>query len=248
MVVGQDGVVLSGRDLEGLGAASTTLLQALEYSGDGGGGGPINCSTPPAWRLPFLVIHDFPEFSYRGMDVDCARASVPLAQLKRLVVLARYYKLNHLHLHLTDDQAFTFPSQAFPRLASKSAYSYTAAALAELQAFAAARGVTVVGESDVPGHATAIVVNDPANFGFPSSPATHIVNFVNATVVRNLQTLFDEIRARRAHKPRIFITLNGNGYCLRNLCSNRSYSFPSVCLAENQSFEGLHPSVMRAPP
>ena len=163
------GATLTAATYEGLVAATATLLQILEYAGDDDGypAGPYNCSTASAWRLPHLTIRDGPEFTYRGLMVDCARNHVPLAALKQFVVLCRFYKLNckqspvyrilasasqkfpsavssrshsrlstddghastpacsDLHLHLTDDQSFTFPSAAFPQLAAKSSFSYT---------------------------------------------------------------------------------------------------------------------------
>jgi hexosaminidase len=96
---------------------------------------------------------------------------------------------------MTDDQSFTFPSAAFPRLATKSHFAYTLADLKELKAFADLRGVTLLGEMDVPGHSTAMVDALPELFGFPSAPKLGVVNFANATVIARLQTLFDEIDA-----------------------------------------------------
>ena len=127
--------------------------------------------------------------------------------LKQLVEMARFYKLNFLHLHLTDDQAFTFPSTRFPKVAAGSKYRYTLRELAEVRAYAELRAVTVIGEADVPGHATAITQADPDNFGFPSFPKTPIVNFVNATVIANLQSIFDEIQAAL---PSPYIAIGGD--------------------------------------
>ena len=59
--------------------------------------------------------------------VDCAREYLSLAALKQYVVLCRLFKLNHLHLHLTDSDAFTFPSTTYPQLAAKSKFRYVAA-------------------------------------------------------------------------------------------------------------------------
>ena len=184
---------LAGVSYAGLAAATTTLVQALEHSADEDGGGPFNCSTAPAWRLPHLLIRDSPEFSYRGLMVDAARKQIRLGSLKQFVVLCRWYKLNYLHLHLTDNEAFTFPSTAFPQLAAKSSFAYTLAELRELQAFAAERGVTCVGEMDVPGHSDAAVAALPALLGFGSAPHLGVVNFANDTIIGRLQQIFDEI-------------------------------------------------------
>ena len=76
--VDHTGAVLSGRSHEALVAAATTLLQALEFSGDRDSVTPTkyNCTTRPAWRLPLLTIADGPEFGYRGLLVDAARSHV----------------------------------------------------------------------------------------------------------------------------------------------------------------------------
>jgi N-acetyl-beta-hexosaminidase len=72
---------------------------------------------------------------------------------------------------------------------------YTLSELQELQDFAAERGVTIIGEMDVPGHSAALVSAMPDTFGWPSqgSHSPGIVNFVNDTVVKSVQVLFDEI-------------------------------------------------------
>ena len=65
--------------------------------------------------------------------------------------------------------------------------------LHELRAFAELRGVTCIGEMDVPGHSAAMISALPEAFGFPSAPTLGIANFANQTVIKRLQTLFDEI-------------------------------------------------------
>ena len=65
--------------------------------------------------------------------------------------------------------------------------------LHELRAFAELRGVTCIGEMDVPGHSTAMISALPEVFGFPSAPTLGIANFANQTVISRLQTLFSEI-------------------------------------------------------
>ena len=86
------------------------------------------------------VMRDSPRFSffsfpvrYRGIMVDAARAYLPLTALKGFVVLCRVYKLNRLHIHMTDDGSFTFPSTKYPELAASAQFKYTLAELQELQ-------------------------------------------------------------------------------------------------------------------
>ena len=97
-------------------------------------------------------VSDAPRFPWRGLMVDPARRFLSVSTLKRTLDAMWFYKLNVLHLHLTDDQGFRFPSPAYPRLASAAAYSPED--LRDLVAYAADRGVRVVPELDMPGHTT----------------------------------------------------------------------------------------------
>ena len=95
-------------------------------------------------------IHDAPRFPWRGLMIDTARHFISVPTLKRTLDAMWFYKLNVLHLHLTDDQGFRVRSNAYPDLASTQAYS--AAQLRDLVACAADRGIRVVPELDMPGH------------------------------------------------------------------------------------------------
>jgi hexosaminidase len=100
--------------------------------------------------LPFCAIDDAPRFPWRGLMLDVARHFLPLADLLRTVDAMALFRLNVLHLHLTDDQGFRFPSNTYPELASAAAY--TSEELTTLVQHAADRGIRVVPELDMPGH------------------------------------------------------------------------------------------------
>lgn len=106
--------------------------------------------------LPGLKVKDRPALGYRGLMVDLARQWHPIESVRMLVALCRWYKINTLHLHLTDDQSFTFPSRAYPQLATPERH-YTREQLQELEAYAQACGVTLLPELDVPGHSRALL-------------------------------------------------------------------------------------------
>lgn len=190
------GAVLSSTTYGGMVSATATLLQAIELSGDYDAipRTKANCTTVREWRLPALNIQDSPALPYRGIMVDAARAYLPVSALKGFVTLCRLYKLNYLHIHLSDDGAFTFPSTAYPELANGSSWRYTLVELQGLQSFAKLRNVEIIGEIDVPGHAKSMISSLPAVFAFPSKPVG-VVDFTNTTVIRALQTIFDEIQA-----------------------------------------------------
>jgi hexosaminidase len=68
--------------------------------------------------LPKLTIKDKPAVGYRGVMVDIARRWHKFETLKQVVVLCRWYKIRYLQLHFDDTESFTFPSKAFPKLAT----------------------------------------------------------------------------------------------------------------------------------
>lgn len=103
-------------------------------------------------ETPALRIEDAPRFAWRGLMLDVARHFIPCRDLLRTLDAMELVKLNVLHLHLSDDQGFRFPSARYPRLASDP--HYERGELRALVEEAARRGVRVVPELDVPGHAT----------------------------------------------------------------------------------------------
>ena len=107
---------------------------------------------------------DQPDLPFRGMMVDMGRNPHGPETLRRLVDLSWLVKANVLHLHLTDDQLFSWPSRAYPKLYSERA-GWTWQAFEELEAYAAARGVMLVPEIDVPGHSTILRREYPEVFG-----------------------------------------------------------------------------------
>ena len=106
--------------------------------------------------LPGVLIADAPRFVWRGLMVDVARHFIDVATLLRTLDAMALFKLNVLHLHLTDDQAFRFDSRAFPelaRLGSDGRY-YNEDELGAIVNYAAELGIRVVPEIDMPGHTT----------------------------------------------------------------------------------------------
>lgn len=114
--------------------------------------------------FPEVEIQDQPRFAWRGLLIDAARHFMPVATIKRNLDGMAAVKLNVLHWHLSDDQAFRVESKVFPRLhraGSTTPGYYTAAQIKDVLAYAQARGIRVVPEFDVPGHTTAWQVAYP---------------------------------------------------------------------------------------
>jgi hexosaminidase len=93
-------------------------------------------------------IRDTPRFGFRGLMIDTARHFLPVEFLEHIIEGMAANRLNVLHWHIVDSQAFPYCSQMFPGLCEKGAYSaratYTAEQLSSLVDFAEARGVRIM--------------------------------------------------------------------------------------------------------
>ncbi len=119
--------------------------------------------------IPLVSIHDQPRFAWRGVLLDSARHFMPLPDIKRQLDGMAAAKLNVLHWHLSDDQGWRFESQKYPKLQqlASDGQLYTVAQMKEVVAYATARGIRVVPEIDMPGHASAIAVAYPELLSAP---------------------------------------------------------------------------------
>jgi len=118
--------------------------------------------------LPTGTIRDFPEYSYRGAMLDVARHFFPAADVKRLIDLMARYKMNRLHLHLSDDQGWRIEIKSWPNLAQYGGSTqvgggkggfYTQEEYADLVKYAADRFITIIPEIDMPGHTNAALAS-----------------------------------------------------------------------------------------
>src|SRR5205085_6157980 len=145
-------------------------------AGDGGAARAAGSARPgPArWVIPAVAIDDAPRFRYRGILLDVARWYYPPEFIEKVIDLLALYKLNTLHLHLTDDQAWRLEIRKYPRLAEIGGWRVPAGAAARgnidpltgrphtiggiytqdtvrhLVAYAAQRGITIVPEIEMP--------------------------------------------------------------------------------------------------
>jgi hexosaminidase len=127
-----------------------TLLQLLERDKDG-------------FYFPAVSIQDKPRFPWRGLLIDSARHFQPLEVIRRNLDAMAAVKLNVLHWHLTEDQGFRVETKKFPELHLQGSDGdfYTQDEIRGIIKFAADRGIRVMPEFDMPGHATAGVVSHP---------------------------------------------------------------------------------------
>lgn len=154
--VDASGVNISANTRFGALRAMETVLQLIQN-------GAENTS------LPWVNIEDAPRFPWRGLLLDSARHFIPLPDIKRQIDGMAAAKLNVLHWHLTDDQGWRFTSTRYPKLTelASDGLFYTPTQMREIVRYAADRGIRVVPEIDMPGHASAIAVAYPELMSAP---------------------------------------------------------------------------------
>ncbi|WP_132386309.1 family 20 glycosylhydrolase [Novosphingobium sp. PhB165] len=169
LTVTPGGAVISASGKSGLVYGAMTLMQLLTADAKAAAGKGVS--------VPVLTIQDSPRFGWRGVMIDPARHFQPMESIYAIVDRMVEVKLNTLHFHLTDDQGWRFEVKRYPELTRiggwrtgpdtghgpgpKTGGFYTQEQLKALVAYAAARGITVVPEIDLPGHAQALVASYP---------------------------------------------------------------------------------------
>lgn len=199
-----DTAVVSGGDYHSVALGTATLLQAITAEG-----GQV--------VIPHMSIEDQPDAPYRGMMVDVARQWQPVEVLEKWVVFCRQYKVRYLHLHLTDDHGWTFPSTAFPRLGSANSGAhggiapklYSREELLHLVRFADERGVTIIPEIEGPGHSGAMRIPMPEQFDSPKQPGGEawlgVLNMASERTYSGMDTIIGEVAEVFKSSPYIHI-------------------------------------------
>lgn len=130
---------------------------------------PAVCDGDPL-TVAAVRVSDHPRFAYRGAMLDVARHFFAPADVKRFVDAIVLLKVNHLHLHLTDDQGWRIEIASWPELTRVGGSTgsggsgggfYTADEYRELVRYAEERCVTIVPEIDMPGHTNAALASYP---------------------------------------------------------------------------------------
>ncbi|MFE2735731.1 family 20 glycosylhydrolase [Streptomyces sp. NPDC059349] len=180
LTVGADGITCRARTPEGVFRAATSAAQLL-------------LTTPPDGAIEALRLSDAPHYAWRGLMIDPARSFVTPGEVRQVIDLAALYKLNVLHLHLTDNEGWRLAVPSLPALTpgadasgpgvsdpdasapgvsdpgvSTAAAFYSADEYRDLQAYATRRFVTIVPEIDLPGHCAALRAALP---DLPPAPA-----------------------------------------------------------------------------
>ena len=125
-------------------------------------------------KVPCVAITDYPRFCWRGLMLDCSRTFQSPEYLKKTIDRISYYKMNVLHLHLTDDQGWRLEIKSRSELTEKGAkfhpeYNeperrqgfYSQKEMKDIIRYADSKGITIVPEIEMPGHSTAVLVCYP---------------------------------------------------------------------------------------
>lgn len=174
-----EGILISSATEQGVFYALQTLRQIMRLDAV-----PDAGDSERRWSVPIADIIDYPSFSYRGLHLDVCRHFMPIDFVKKYIDLMAYYKFNRFHWHLTEDQGWRIDIKKYPRLREVSAWRdatligrprdenvqydstrhggyYTQEEIKEVVAFAADRGITIIPEIEMPGHALAALAAYP---------------------------------------------------------------------------------------
>ncbi len=171
LTVDKNGVVIKASDEAGFFYAEQTLHQLMTPNG-----------------IPYVTIQDAPRFRYRGLMLDVSRHFFPKEFVLKLLTEMSYYKLNRLHLHLTDGGGWRLQMDQYPELTQKAAFRtesdwtewahtghrylpegtkgayggyFTKDDMREIIAYAAERQITIIPEVEMPGHSSEIFAAYP---------------------------------------------------------------------------------------
>ena len=162
LVVTEEYVKLAANKPAGLFMGLQTLRQLLP--------GKIESSTKQEgpWEIATGTIRDSPAFAWRGAMLDPARHFFSVPEVKRYIDLISLYKMNVLHLHLSDDQGWRLEIKSWPNLAliggktqvggGEGGY-YTQEQYKDIIDYAQARYIIIVPEIDLPGHINAALAS-----------------------------------------------------------------------------------------
>ena len=159
-----DRVVVEAEGEEGAFRGWTTLRQIL----------PPRCEQgcPRGFELPAVQIEDHAYLAHRGLLLDCCRHFMQPVFVKRIIDALALQKMNVLHWHLTEDQGWRLPIQAYPKLTEVGGFRteadgtvhggfYTREDVRDIVEYAAERHIQVIPEIELPGHCRAALAAYP---------------------------------------------------------------------------------------
>ena len=153
-----------------------TLLQLMQPAGTG------------SYSVPSVEIEDTPRFAYRGLMLDVSRHFSTKEFIKKQIDALAYYKINRLHLHLTDAAGWRLEIKKYPLLTDFAAWRtdptwkkwwnggrkylrydepgasggyYTQDDIREILEYARQHYITVIPEIEMPSHSEEVLAAYP---------------------------------------------------------------------------------------
>lgn len=175
-------------------------------------------------NLPGVSIRDIPRFVWRGAMLDVARHFFGVEDVKRYIDLIAQYKINRLHLHLSDDQGWRIEIKSWPRLTAVGSKTqvdggiggyFTQEQFKEIVNYALSRYVTIVPEIDTPGHSNAALASyaelnssEEAPVLYEGTQVGFSTLWINSEIT--YQFLDDVVRELAALTPGPYIHIGGD--------------------------------------
>ncbi len=169
LIINKKGIVVKGKSANGVLNGFQTLIQI--------------CTAKEVKKgtVPFVKIEDYPRFEWRGMMLDCSRQFFDKPTVENYIDWLAAHKMNVFHWHLTDDNGWRVEIKSMPDLTAKGAWRgpgevllpsygsgnkryggfYTQKDIKEVVAYAAARGISIMPEIEIPGHSRAVTASYP---------------------------------------------------------------------------------------
>tara|TARA_R110002051_G_scaffold201693_1_gene268469 strand:- start:3392 stop:5011 length:1620 start_codon:yes stop_codon:yes gene_type:complete len=218
LYITKDSIILNAKTPEGAFRGVQTLRQIIPSKSND------TLSIDKMWLIPTGKIIDTPNFEYRGAMLDVARHFFSVADVKKYIDLLAYYKINALHLHLSDDQGWRIEIKSRPNLTIASGNTevgggkggfYTQEDYKTIVAYAAENYITIIPEIDMPGHTNAASVAYPFLNGNGKTPKTYTGTKVGfSTFDANKETTYafidDVIREISAISPGPYFHIGGD--------------------------------------
>lgn len=186
LIISEDLIVVNALTAEGAFRAVQTIRQLIPYA-------KFN-SEENEWIVATGSVIDEPNFEYRGAMLDVSRHFFDIEVIKKYIDVLAYYKMNYLHLHLSDDQGWRIEIKSWPKLTEIGGSTqvgggkggfYTQKQYTEIVNYAAKNHITIVPEIDMPGHTHA------AYTAYPNLDGTKIKKLtVESTTEERIANLY----------------------------------------------------------
>jgi hexosaminidase len=153
--IAENEITIEGSELAGIFYGIQTLRQLITKNGN-------------KWEVAIGTIEDRPNFEWRGSMLDVSRHFFSVDDVKRYIDLISFYKMNRLHLHLSDDQGWRIEIKSWPKLTEVGGTTqvggngggfYDQTQYKDIVEYAARRFVMIIPEIDLPGHTNAALAS-----------------------------------------------------------------------------------------